>query len=143
MPTFLFKTEPDSYSFADLEREKRTAWTGVSNPAALNALRSARKGDQAFIYHTGDEKAVVGLAEILSDPYEDPDRPGATADGRVKFPIVDIKPVRAAKTPLTLAAMKQDASFAGFELVRLPRLSVMTVPGPLDKLIRKHTGIGA
>lgn len=143
MATFLLKTEPGTYSFADLVREKRTAWSGVSNPAALIALRSIRKGDEAFIYHTGDEKAVVGLARVRSDPYEDPERPGVNKEGLPKFAVVDIEPVRPAKTALTLGEMKGDARFKDFELLRLSRLSVMPVPGPIDKLIRKLTGIGA
>jgi predicted RNA-binding protein with PUA-like domain len=143
MATFLLKTEPSTYSYADLVREKRTVWSGVSNPAALKALRSMRKGDAAFIYHTGDEKAVVGLARVVSGAYEDPERPGTNTEGLPKFAVVDLEPVRAAKTALSLAEMKGDARFKDFELLRLSRLSVMPVPGPIDKLIRKLTGIGA
>ena len=69
---WLFKSDPDTYSFADLERDRRTVWDGVSNNLALKHLRSVRRGDQALIYHTGDERAVVGLAEVVSDAYADP-----------------------------------------------------------------------
>src|SRR5262249_42792867 len=106
MPTFLLKTEPGTYSYADLVREKKTVWSGVANPAALKALRTARKGDEAFIYHTGDERAVVGLAKVVSDPYEDPKQPGRTPEGAPKFAVIDIKPVRAAKSPVSLGTMK-------------------------------------
>src|SRR5262245_23138722 len=101
MTTFLLKTEPSTYSFADLVRDKRTTWNGVSNPVALKALRSMRKGDSAFIYHTGDERAIVGLARVDSPPFEDPAQPGKTDDGAPKFAVVDLVPVRAVKTPLT------------------------------------------
>jgi predicted RNA-binding protein with PUA-like domain len=102
-----------------------------------------RKGDAAFIYHTGDERAVVGLARVASGAYEDPERPGTNTEGLPKFAVVDLEPVRAAKTALSLAEMKGDARFKEFELLRQSRLSVMLVPGPIEKLIRTLTGIGA
>jgi predicted RNA-binding protein with PUA-like domain len=141
MGTFLLKTEPGDYSYADLVREKTTRWTGVSNPAALAALRSMRKGDEAFIYHTGDEKAIVGLATVSRGAYEDPDRRGLTDAGEPKFAVVDLKPVRAVRTPLTLAQIKSDPRFKDFALVRQSRLSVMAVPPDLDKIIRSLTGL--
>jgi predicted RNA-binding protein with PUA-like domain len=143
MPTYLLKTEPGTYSYSDLVKEKRTVWSGVANPAALATLRTARKGDEAYIYHTGDEKAIVGLAQVISDPYEDPDDPGVNAQGLPKAAVVDLKPLRAVKTPVTLAALKADARFKMFDLVRLPRLSVMLVPADLDAIIRKLTGVGS
>ena len=142
MPTFLLKTEPSQYSFADLLRDRRTTWSGVSNPAALIALRSMHKGDAALIYHTGDERAIVGLARVASNPFEDPDRPGLTSDGAPRFAVVELTPLQAVHTPLSLDAMKADARFAAFELLRQSRLSVMPVPPRLDKLIRKLTGVG-
>lgn len=141
MPTLLLKTEPDEYSFADLQRDKRTVWSGVSNPAALKSLRAARKGDEAFIYHTGDEKRIVGLARVATAAYEDPERPGRNDAGEPRFAVIDLAPLRAAKAPLTLAAMKADARFKGFALVRQPRLSVMPVPAELDAAIRALTGL--
>lgn len=143
MATLLLKTEPSTYSFDDLVREKRTTWNGVANPAALIALRSARKGDQAFIYHTGDVRAIVGLAAITSNPYEDPEHPGLTKDNLPKAAVFDLKPVRAARTPLSLETMKADPRFKSFDLLRLPRLSVVPVPPELDALIRALTGVGA
>jgi len=138
---FLLKTEPSEYSFDDLRREKRCVWSGVSNPAALIALRSIKKGDLAFIYHTGDEKAVVGLARALSAAYQDPDRPGLNDRGEPKFAVVDLAPVKAARTPLTLAAMKADKRFADFALLKQSRLSAMPVPADLAALIRASTGL--
>lgn len=141
MATFLLKTEPGEFAFDDLVRDKSAVWGGVSNPAALKHLRAAAKGDEAFIYHTGDERQIVGLARVSRASYEDPARPGLTPDGEPKFAVVDLVPVRAAKTPLTLAAIKADAQFSAFELVRQSRLSVMPVPTALDKVIRSLTGL--
>ncbi|HEV8598044.1 MAG TPA: EVE domain-containing protein [Gemmatimonadales bacterium] len=118
---WLLKTEPSTYSFADLQREQCTTWDGVSNPTALRHIRAMKNGDQAFIYHTGDEKAIVGVARIVSNPYEDP----VLKDP--KRAVVDLAPVRPLKHPITLAAVKADSRFADFALVRIPRLSVMPV----------------
>ncbi|MFN0131684.1 MAG: EVE domain-containing protein [Phycisphaerales bacterium] len=142
MATFLLKTEPGEYAFADLVRDRRTAWTGVSNPAARIHLRSMKKGDEAFIYHTGDERAVVGVARIASAPREDPNRPGLNDRGEIAFPVVDIEPIGAAPTPVTLAALKTDARFAEFALIRQSRLSVMPVPAVLEGVLRKMAGLG-
>jgi predicted RNA-binding protein with PUA-like domain len=141
MPTFLFKTEPSDYSFDDLVKDKKAVWSGVSNAAALGHLRSIRKGDEVFVYHTGDEKAIVGLAQSLSDPYEDPKQPGKTPDGKPKFAVVDLKPLRAAKTSVTLAQVKADKRFKEFALVKIGRLSVMPVPPEFDKPLRTMAGL--
>jgi predicted RNA-binding protein with PUA-like domain len=141
MATFLLKTEPGSFSYADLVRDGKAVWDGVTSNAALAHLRSMRKGDEALIYHTGDEKTVVGLAVIASDPYEDPSNPGLTAKGEPKFAVVDLTPKRAAKAPLSLAAVKADSRFKDFPLVTQGRLSVMPVPPALDKVIRSLTGL--
>jgi predicted RNA-binding protein with PUA-like domain len=140
MPTFILKTEPSTYSFADLQREKRAVWDGISNPAALAFLRGARRGDEAMIYHTGDEKAIVGLARITSDAYEDPAQPGSNADGLPKVPVVDLAPLRPAPRPVTLAQIKADRRFASFPLVRQPRLSVIPVPPDLEAALRELAG---
>jgi predicted RNA-binding protein with PUA-like domain len=118
---WIFKSEPDAYSYADLVRDGGTIWDGISNNAALLHLRSARPGDQALIYHTGDERSAVGLAEVTSDPYPDPklDDP--------KLVVVDVRPLRALPRPVTLAAVKADPFFADFALVRQSRLSVVPV----------------
>jgi predicted RNA-binding protein with PUA-like domain len=121
MNRWLLKSEPTTYSFADLLREQVTTWDGVKNPAALNHLRAMKKGDQALFYHTGDEKAIVGVARIVSNPYRDPQLEDP------KRAVVDIAPVRGLKTPVSLARIKADPRFAGFALVRVPRLSVMPV----------------
>ncbi len=141
MTTFLLKTEPGEYSFDDLVREKRSVWTGVSNPQALIFIRSMKKGDQAFIYHTGDEKAIVGLAKVVSDAYEDPKQPGKNDKGEPKHAVVDVSAVKAVKKPVTLAEMKADAKFKDFVLLKNSRLSVMPVPETLVKMILKLAGL--
>jgi predicted RNA-binding protein with PUA-like domain len=141
MATFLLKTEPGEFSFADLRAAGRTTWDGIANAAALGHLRAARKGDQAFIYHTGDDKAIVGLAEFVSNPREDPANPGLTAAGLIKTPVIDVRAVRPAKQPVTLAQLKADRRFADFALIRQSRLSVMPVPPDLDAIIRGLAGL--
>ena len=121
MNHWLLKTEPSTYSYADLAREQVTTWDGVSNPTALRHLRAMRNGDQALVYHTGDEKAVVGIARIVSNPFPDP----ALKDP--KRVVIDLAPVRALPKPIALAAVKADPRFAQFALVRISRLSVMPV----------------
>lgn len=144
MATYLLKTEPSVYSFSDLVRDKKTTWDGVSNPAALIHIRAIKPGDELLIYHTGDEKAVVGLARAASAAFEDPKNPGKNPKGEPKAAVVELTPVAAAKTPLTLEDVKADPKLGGvegFDLVRLPRLSVMPVPAAVDKLIRKKAGL--
>jgi predicted RNA-binding protein with PUA-like domain len=118
---WLFKEEPTHYSYDDLVRDGRTSWTGVRNPVAQRHLRSIAKDDRIFFYHTGKEKAVVGVARAAAASYPDP----ADPDG--KLYAVDVVPVRTLKQPVTLAAIKADKSFASFVLTRVPRLSVMPV----------------
>jgi predicted RNA-binding protein with PUA-like domain len=140
MRTFLFKTEPSEYSFSDLVREKKTTWTGVKNAAALQALRTAKVGDEVLIYHTGDEKAIVGLAKVAKGPREDPAQPGLTPEGLPKFAVVDLAPIKIAVAPVTLAQIKGDSRFAAFALVKQSRLSVMLVPPAMDKALRGLAG---
>jgi len=118
---WLFKEEPTHYSYDDLVRDGKTSWTGVKNPVAQKHLRSVKKGDRIFFYHTGDEKAVIGIARAAHDAYPDP------GDASGKFYAVDVAPVRKLKKPVTLAAVKADTYFASFLLTRVPRLSVMPV----------------
>lgn len=118
---FLFKEEPTNYSYDDLARDGRTSWTGVRNPLAQKHLRAVRKGDRIFFYHTGSEKAVVGIAKAAADAYPDP------ADTSGRLYAVDVVPVKKLKSPVTLAAVKAERSFAAFPLTRMPRLSVMPV----------------
>jgi predicted RNA-binding protein with PUA-like domain len=118
---WLLKTEPENYSYADLERDGATVWDGVSNNAALMHLRAMQPGDLALIYHTGDERQAVGLAEVTSAPYPDP------KESDPKLVVVDIRPLRRLPQPVTLAAIKADPAFADFALVRQGRLSVVPV----------------
>lgn len=118
---WLLKTEPEHYAYADLVRDGQTIWDGVSNNAALLHMRAMQPGDQALIYHTGDERQAVGVAEIISAPYADPQA------GDAKLVVVDVKPLRLLPRPVTLSAVKADASFADFALVRQGRLSVVPV----------------
>jgi predicted RNA-binding protein with PUA-like domain len=118
---WLFKEEPTHYSYDDLARDKTTSWTGVRNPLAQKHLRSVKKDDRIFFYHTGDQKSVVGIAKALGAAYPDP------ADKTGKLYAVDVGPVKKLPKPVTLASIKADKSFASFPLVRMARLSVMPV----------------
>ena len=141
MATWLIKTEPGDYSWDDMVRDKRTAWTGVANNAARMHMRAVKKGDEAFFYHTGNEKAVMGLVKIATDPYEDPEEPGLNGKGEMKAPLFDVTVGKKAKTPVTLKDIKADERFNDFDLVRQSRLSVMPVPARLDKIIRQWAGL--
>jgi predicted RNA-binding protein with PUA-like domain len=141
MATYLCKTEPDDYAYADLERDGSTVWDGVKNPTANQHIRKVKPGDEILIYHTGKEKAIAGLARATSSAYPDPKNPAETAAGEIKFPVFDIEPVRAAKTPATLKDIKADDRFAEFPLVTMGRLSAMPVPAKLDKALRKMAGL--
>jgi predicted RNA-binding protein with PUA-like domain len=110
----LLKTEPEAYSFADLERDRETIWDGVTNPAAVKHLREMKPGEKLVIYHTGDERRAVGTATVVSVDAKNP-----------KTPLVRIKLGRALKTPQTLAAIKEHKLFADSPLVKQGRLSVV------------------
>ena len=126
MPGYwILKTEPSTYSFADLRREGRTRWDGIANAVALKHLRAMRRGDRALIYHTGDEKRMVGLATVAGDPYPDP------AGDDERSVVVDLEAGEPLDTPVTLAQVKGDPAFADLGLVRMSRLSVVPVPEPL------------
>jgi predicted RNA-binding protein with PUA-like domain len=118
---WLFKEEPTHYSYDDLVRDGKTSWTGVRNPLAQKHLRAVGKGDRIFFYHTGDEKAVVGVMKASANAYPDPE------DGTGKLYAVDVTPVRKLKRPVKLSEVKADNAFASFPLVRMSRLSVMPV----------------
>lgn len=118
---WLVKEEPTNYSFETLIKDGRTAWTGVKNALAQRHLKAIHKGDRVFYYHTGDEKAIVGIARALSDAYLD------SKDKTGKLAAFDLGPIKRLRTPVTLAAIKASARFPTFPLVRLPRLSVMPV----------------
>ncbi|GBE90986.1 EVE domain-containing protein [Nostoc cycadae] len=121
MAYWLLKTEPDKYSYADLERDGTTVWDGVTNALALKHIRTMLPGDLAWIYHTGKERQITGLAEIVTQPYPDP------ALNDVKLVVVKVQAVRPVTQPVTLAQIKQEDRFSGFDLLRLPRLSVVPV----------------
>jgi predicted RNA-binding protein with PUA-like domain len=131
MSSWLLKTEPSTYSWSDLVRDGRTVWDGVTNAAALIHLRAMKTGDEALIYHSGDEKAIVGIARITRGGHPDPklDDP--------KRAVVDIAPVRALKTPVTLAEIKAEKALATMALVRISRLSCMPVGEEHRVLLRK------
>jgi predicted RNA-binding protein with PUA-like domain len=118
---WLFKTEPSVYSYQQLVKDKKTMWDGVANNLALKNLKDIKKGDQIFIYHTGDEKQAVGIARALGGAYPDPGKNDA------KLLVVDIEPVKPLVKPVTLAEVKADKKLANFDLVRNSRLSIMKV----------------
>ncbi len=121
MQRFLLKTEPTKYSYDDLVRDKKTVWSGVSAAPALKYIRSMKKGDIAFVYHTGDEKQIVGIAKIISNPYSDP----KMKDN--KLVVVEIQAQKKLKNPVTLAVVKSKKELATMPLVRIGRLSVQPV----------------
>jgi predicted RNA-binding protein with PUA-like domain len=118
---WLFKEEPSSYNFDELVKDKKAVWSGVKNPVAQKHLHAVKRGDRIFYYHTGDEKAVVGIAKALGDAYPDPSDPTGRAA------VVDVGPVGRLSRPVTLREIKADARFKTFPLVRVSRLSVMPV----------------
>lgn len=129
MPAFLFKTEPSEYSYDMLERDKRVAWEGVSNNTALMHLRTVREGDTVVIYHTGSERAAVGLATAASGPYADP---------KLRDPkrvVVDLVPDRRLAKPVPLPAFKSDPVLAETPLVKIGRLSVLPLTAPQLKRV--------
>jgi predicted RNA-binding protein with PUA-like domain len=125
MSYWLLKTEPDCYNWSDLQRDKKTIWDGVSNALALKHIRTMKKNDLAIIYHTGDERAAVGIARIVSNPYPDP------KEDDEKLVVIDLKPVKPLKQPVTLSDFKADPAFQGWDLLRISRLSVVPVPEPM------------
>ncbi len=127
MAHWLLKTEPECYAWSDLARDKRTAWDGVANNAALKHIRSMKKGDDAVIYHTGGERAAIGLAQIVSDPYPDP------REEDDKLVVVDLKPKRKLDRAVHLDEIRADKIFAGWDLLRISRLSVVPVPEKMWK----------
>jgi predicted RNA-binding protein with PUA-like domain len=129
---WLVKQEPSVYNYAVLEKEKKTVWDGVHNNLALKHLHSMKKDDRAFFYHTGDEKQAVGIIEITSNPYSNP------KEDNKRFVVVDVKPVKPLKRPVTLEEMKKDTVFKNWELLRISRLSVMPVPKNIwDAIVKK------
>ena len=128
---WLFKEEPANYSYDALVKDGKTVWSGVKNPVAQKHLRSVKKGDTIFYYHTGDEKSVVGIARAMGDAYADP------TDKTGKAAVVDVAPVKKLARPVTLKEIKADAAFKDFALVRISRLSVMPVSAAEWRRIEK------
>jgi predicted RNA-binding protein with PUA-like domain len=124
MAWFLAKTDPETYSLDDLERERTTAWDGVTNAQAVRAIRTMRPGDRVFIYHSGGVSGVVGLATVRSEPRDDPQNP--------KSAVVDLEFSARLDPPTTLAQIKQSKQFDDWALVRQGRLSTMAAP---DKFV--------
>lgn len=129
MNYWLLKTEPTVYSYDALVKDKKTIWDGVTSPGGLFQIKQVKKGDLAFIYHTGDEKQVVGIGEIASAPYVDP-----KADNPKLF-VFDIKPKSKLKSPVSLEKLKQDKRFSDSRLIREQRLSVQPMPEKLWNII--------
>ncbi len=128
MNYWLVKTEPDTFSWEDLVRDKKTVWDGVRNFQARSNMKGMKKGDLVFFYHTGDEKAIVGIGKIIKEAYPEPNDKDWIA--------VDIAPERKLKNPVTLAQIKADKRFANMVLVRASRLSVQSVkPEEFDLIV--------
>jgi predicted RNA-binding protein with PUA-like domain len=134
---YLLKSEPDTYSIDDLRRDKETAWTGVRNYQARNFMMGMKRGDQCVFYHSGDEKACVGVARVASAPYPDPTQfdeksgyydPKATKE-KPRWMLVDVAFVKKFKRPVTLAEVKSDPALRGMMLAQATRLSVQPVSG--------------
>jgi predicted RNA-binding protein with PUA-like domain len=131
---WLFKTEPATYSYEDLETSGGTTWDGVANNQALGFLKQVKKGDRVLVYHTGDEKSVVGLARVTREAYPDP------KGGEARLVVVDLAPEGKLPRPVTLKSLKARPELATFPLVRLPRLSVMPVTASEWKLVMEMAG---
>lgn len=132
---WILKTEPTSYSYEQLERDRKTVWDGVKNPLALKHIRAMHQRDEALIYHTGKEKALVGKAKIVSEPYPDP------AAVNPKLVVVDVQAVKHLERSVPLAAVKAEKSLADLALVRMGRLSVVpATPAQWKRLLRMAGG---
>lgn len=129
MATWLLKTEPGTFSYSDLVRDKHAVWDGVKNNTALIHMRAIRKGDRVLVYHTGGEKRIVGLAKATSDSYPDPKA------GDPKLVVFDLVPDRQLSKPITLEQVKADKRFKEFALLKISRLSVMPVPPDLERIL--------
>jgi predicted RNA-binding protein with PUA-like domain len=119
MAFWIMKTEPESYSFERLVKEKRAVWDGVSNPLALSHMKAMKPGDSVMIYHTGSQKACIGLAEVTSEAYLDP------RDSQGREVVIDIEPRQALRRPVPLSEIRGEPELAELALVRMPRLSVL------------------
>lgn len=134
MAYWLMKSEPFKYSFQQLLKDKKTSWDGVRNHQAANHLRAMKIGDIGFFYHSNEGVEIVGTVEIIRTAYPDP------SDETGKFVMVDVKPLQAAKTPLTLAAIKADPLLQNMQMIKQSRLSVSAVTAAEAKKILKLIG---
>jgi len=134
MAYWLVKSEPSSYSFEQLVKDKKTAWTGVRNYAARIHLNAMKKGDEVLYYHSNEGTEVVGIAKVFKEAYQDP----STDDNR--WVAVDLKPVRRLKKPVSLSEIKNDSRLSGMALVRLGRLSVQPVTEEEWKIVTEMAG---
>src|SRR6266536_4255463 len=135
MPSYwIVKTEPSTYSFDDLARQHSAVWDGVKTNLALKHLRQMKPGDRVLVYHTGDEKAVVGVAEVTSEAYPD------LKQKDPELAVVDLRAVERLPRPVPLAEIKKDRAFADLALVRIGRLSVMPASADQFKRILKLGG---
>ena len=137
MAHWLLKSEPSAYSWTDLTRDRCTAWTGVRNHQAANNLRAMRVGDRAFFYHSNEGLAIVGAVEIVREAYPDP------GDKTGRFVAVDVAPLAAAKTPVTLTQIKTEPQLKSLALVRQGRLSVSPVSSAEWTLLCRMAGLKA
>ncbi|KAG2476954.1 MAG: EVE domain-containing protein [Nitrosopumilales archaeon] len=128
---WLAKQEPKSYNFSILKKDKKTVWDGVHNNLALKHINNMKKGDLVLFYHSGDEKQVVGIMEVSSKPYSNPE------ETNERFVVVDVKYKKELQNPVTLSEMKKQKKFKNWELLRISRLSVMPVPKEIWNLIIK------
>jgi predicted RNA-binding protein with PUA-like domain len=135
MAYWLVKSEPSTYSCAQMVKDGRTFWSGVRNHQAANNMKAMKKGDRAFFYHSGDDKAVVGTVEIVKEYYPD------DTDETGKFGMVDVKAGTALKTPVTLTAIKAEPKLKNLLLIRHSRLSVVPIDEPSWRLICTMGGI--
>ena len=134
MAHWLVKSEPDSYSWEQLEKDKETCWSGVRNYAARGHLKNMKKGDEVFFYHSNEGTDIVGIAKVVKEHYQDP----TTDDDR--WVAVDLKPQKKLKKPVTLEAIKKDKRLAGMALVRIGRLSVQPVTDQEWSIIMEMAG---
>jgi predicted RNA-binding protein with PUA-like domain len=135
MAYWLVKSEPSSYSWEQMVKDGHTFWSGVRNYQAANNLKAMKKGDRAFFYHSGDDKAVVGIVEIVKECYPD------HTDETGKFGMVDVKAALPLKTPVTLAAIKAEPKLKNLLLIRHSRLSVVPIDEPSWRLICAMGGV--
>jgi predicted RNA-binding protein with PUA-like domain len=129
MTYFLAKTDPETYSLDDLEKQKTTTWDGVTNPQAVRAIREMRPGDKVFIYHSGGQSGVVGLAQVVSESRPDPKN--------AKSAVADFEFLTRLEPPVTLSEIKQSKQFEDWALVRQGRLSTMAAPEKFVEWMRK------